>query len=99
MTLRGDVDLLAAPALAARLDALTAGPRPDLVLDLREVPFIDCAGLNVLCRARTRARAGHGRLRLVTDSARFLFVLRCAGLADVFDLSARWPDDPAGAGH
>ncbi|WP_340384408.1 hypothetical protein U5640_41625 [Streptomyces sp. SS7] len=32
----------------SRLDALTAGPRPDLVLDLRPVSFIDCAGLGVL---------------------------------------------------
>ncbi|MFF7731697.1 hypothetical protein [Streptomyces sp. NPDC007984] len=31
LTLRGELDLLAVPALRARLDVLTAGPCPDLV--------------------------------------------------------------------
>jgi len=79
------------PALAAHLDTLTAGRRPDLVLDLRPVSFVDCAGLGVLCRAR----AGQGRLRLVTVSTGFLRLLRCTGLAGVFDIRSRWPDDPA----
>lgn len=69
VTLHGDLDLLTAPALRERLDMLTAGPCPDLVLDLRPVSFIDCAGLGVLCRVRNRVRARHGRLRLVTGSA------------------------------
>ncbi|MFJ5560709.1 STAS domain-containing protein [Streptomyces sp. NPDC093250] len=84
--LRGEIDILTAPPLAARLDALTAGPHPDLVLDLRPVAFIDCAGLGVLRRARNRALARHGRLRLVTDSRSFRRVLRCVGLTGVFEL-------------
>lgn len=98
--LRGDIDLRAAPALAARLDALTAGPRPDLVLDLRPVSFIDCSGLGVLCRTRNRVMARQGRLRLVSGSTRFLRILRCVDLAGVFEVrprlaeaSARRPDD------
>ncbi|SMQ14183.1 anti-anti-sigma factor [Streptomyces sp. Ag82_O1-12] len=47
VTLRGELDRLAVPALRARLDMLTAGPCPDLVLDLRPVSFIDCSGLGV----------------------------------------------------
>ncbi|WP_327319542.1 STAS domain-containing protein [Streptomyces sp. NBC_01235] len=96
VTLRGEIDLLTAPALTARLDALTAGPRPDLVLDLRPVSFMDCAGLAVLCLALKRARARHGRLRLVTDSVRFLRILRCTGLTGTFDIHSRWPEDLAG---
>lgn len=84
--LRGEIDLLTAPPLSARLDTLTAGPCPDLVLDLRQVSFIDCSGLSVLCRARNRVLARHGRLRLVADSARFLRVLRGTLLADVFEI-------------
>ncbi|MER5436465.1 STAS domain-containing protein [Streptomyces sp. NPDC002588] len=99
VTLQGEIDLLAVPELAARLDALTEGPRPDLVLDLRPVSFIDCAGLGVLCRALRRARARHGRLRLVTDSARFLRILRCTSLAGAFDIRSRWPEGLAGPAH
>ncbi|WP_234323961.1 STAS domain-containing protein [Streptomyces sp. NRRL S-481] len=84
--LRGDVDILTAPSLASRLDALTAGPCPDLVLDLRSATFIDCTGLGVLCRARNRAEARQGRFRLVTGSAGFRRILRAVGLAEVFEL-------------
>jgi anti-sigma B factor antagonist len=84
----GEIDLLTAPFVAARLDSLTAGPRSDLVLDLRPVTFIDCTGLGLLCRARNRATARQGRLRLVTDSARLLGMLRHAGLAGAFEIHA-----------
>ncbi|MFC4463644.1 STAS domain-containing protein [Streptomyces xiangluensis] len=106
--LRGEIDIFTAPPLAARLEALTAGPHPDLVLDLRSMAFIDCTGLGVLCRARNRVVARHGRLRLVTDSVRFRRTLRAVGLAGVFELHpsmdgtlARTPgtgDVPARAG-
>ncbi|MFF9807994.1 STAS domain-containing protein [Streptomyces coeruleorubidus] len=84
--LRGEIDIFTAPSLAARLEALTADQHPDLVLDLRSMAFIDCTGLGVLCRARNRAEARHGRLRLVTDSLRFRRLLRAVGLAGVFEL-------------
>ncbi|WP_282699711.1 STAS domain-containing protein [Streptomyces sp. CC219B] len=90
--LHGELDLWAASLLTARLDALTAGPCPDLVLDLRDVSFVDCSGLAVLCRARTRALARHGRVRLVTASPHFLRLLRLTGLAGVFELYASLPN-------
>ncbi|AKN70779.1 hypothetical protein QR97_14010 [Streptomyces sp. PBH53] len=96
LALPGEIDLATVPALSARLDALTARPRPDLVLDLRPTEFIDCAGLGVLCRARNRVLARRGRLRLVTDSARFLRMLRVTGLGGVFEVQPRLPDLPAG---
>ncbi|MDF3146798.1 MULTISPECIES: STAS domain-containing protein [unclassified Streptomyces] len=85
--LRGEIDLFAASHLAAHLDALPS----DLVLDLRGVSFVDCSGLGVLCRTRNRILARQGRLRLVTDSARFLRVLRIAGLAGVFEIHPGLP--------
>lgn len=96
VTLRGELDLLAAPALRARLDMLTAGPCPDLVLDLRPVSFIDCSGLGVLCRVRNRVRARQGRLRLVTDSTSLRRVLRHTGMAGVFELLPGMPVGVAG---
>jgi anti-anti-sigma factor len=96
--LRGEIDIFTAPSLAARLEALTAGPRPDLVLDLRSMAFIDCTGLGVLCRARNRALARNGRLRLVTGSRCFRRVLRAAGLAGVFELHTSLSTDLARSG-
>ncbi|MER6129045.1 STAS domain-containing protein [Streptomyces sp. NPDC001795] len=90
--LRGEIDILTAPALGAHLDDLSAAARPDLVLDLHAVSFIDCAGLRLLCRARNRVMERHGRLRLVTDSDRFLRILSGAGLDGVFELYDRLPE-------
>ncbi|MGW4566635.1 STAS domain-containing protein [Streptomyces sp. NPDC004561] len=92
LPLHGEIDLLTAPALAERLDALTARPNPDLVLDLRPVAFMDCAGLGILCRTRNRVLARRGRLRLVADSAGFLRMLRAAGLGGVFEVQPRLPE-------
>ncbi|MCS0604892.1 STAS domain-containing protein [Streptomyces sp. LP11] len=98
LPLRGEIDVLTAPELTRRLDALTGDPRPDLVLDLRPVDFIDCAGLSALCRARNRVLARRGRLRLVTDSVGFLRMLRVTGLRDVFEVHPRLPAHCAEAG-
>jgi anti-sigma B factor antagonist len=92
VALRGEIDLLTAQPLSARLDMLTAGPRPDLVLDLRYVSFIDCAGLGALCRAQNRTAARGGRLRFVTGDTGFLRILRHAQLGGVFEIHARLPN-------
>ncbi|MER6208790.1 STAS domain-containing protein [Streptomyces sp. NPDC001642] len=89
LALSGELDLLTAQPLSARLDMLTADPHPDLVLDLRTVSFVDCAGLSVLCRARNRTATRGGRLRLVTADAGFLRILRHAQLGGVFEIHAR----------
>ncbi|MFF7986108.1 STAS domain-containing protein [Streptomyces sp. NPDC007901] len=87
VTLHGDIDVLAVLALRTALDALTSGPEPDLVVDLRAVSFIDCSGLGVLCRARNRIRSRQGRLRLIAPDDGFLRLLRRTGLDDTFELA------------
>lgn len=91
--LHGEIDVLTAPAISERIDELTAGPCPDLVVDLRGVTFIDCRGLAVLCRARRRAAEHTGRMRLVIDSPGVLRLLRVTGLANAFEVSPV-PDGP-----
>jgi anti-sigma B factor antagonist len=86
VALSGDIDLVARLSLSARLDALTAVPRPDLAVDLRSVSFNDCAGLGLLCRVRDRVLARDGRLRLVTNSASFRRFLARTGLAGIFQM-------------
>ncbi|MFE9924975.1 STAS domain-containing protein [Streptomyces sp. NPDC005774] len=95
---RGELDLLTAPALSQRLDVLTAGAFPDLVLDLRAVSFIDCSGLRALCRARRRALSCGGRLRLITGSPGLLRVLHHTRLTGAFELLPRLPAELDSAG-
>lgn len=88
MELSGEIDMLTAPCIGARLDVLTARPLPDLVVDLRSVSFIDCTGLGVLCRVANHVRARQGRLRLVTDNPRFRRILRLTRLSGAFEVCA-----------
>ncbi|WP_063786012.1 STAS domain-containing protein [Streptomyces sp. MMG1533] len=80
----GEIDLASAGFLVAYLDAATAGPEPDVLVDLRRVDFFDCSGLRVLCRAETRTRQRGGRLRLVSDRPHIHQLLRATGLLGRF---------------
>ncbi|MER5257198.1 MULTISPECIES: STAS domain-containing protein [unclassified Streptomyces] len=61
----GEIDLLTAPGLVCHLDWLTYTGRPDLLIDLRPVSFMDTSGIKALARARDRATGRCGKIRLV----------------------------------
>lgn len=54
--------------------------QPYILLDLRDVSFIDSAGLGILVRLLTRARTAHGDLKLCTVSPHLREVLRSTKL-------------------
>ncbi|MGG7575341.1 STAS domain-containing protein [Streptomyces sirii] len=87
LELRGDLDILAVSVLSERLDGITRGEGVDLVVDLRGVTFIDCAGLSLLSRARHRTRQRGGRLRLtgVVEGGSVARLLRMTGLTGDFE--------------
>jgi anti-sigma B factor antagonist len=69
---QGELDLAAAPQLEAALSAQT-GP---VVLDLRELTFVDAAGLRVLVEAEAHSRQDGMNLRFIAGEAvRRLFEL------------------------
>ncbi|WP_432145710.1 STAS domain-containing protein [Streptomyces sp. bgisy084] len=88
----GELDYPSAARTNRRLDPVTAGDRPHMVLDLSRVDFLDCGGIGVLCRARRRARAHGGRLSLVITDPRFLRTLDAVGLTGSFDILGAPPD-------
>lgn len=56
----GDLDLYSAPDLQARIAEWSRPAVAGIMVDLRDVTFIDSAGLRVLLGSKTRAeRAGH----------------------------------------
>jgi anti-sigma B factor antagonist len=80
---RGELDLATAPALEAALDrALTAAPR--VVLDLRELEFIDSSGLRALLTARRRAQDAGAEFSLVAGDRGLERTLEIAGVLEVF---------------
>jgi anti-sigma B factor antagonist len=75
----GEVDLSTAPLLDGALDAGLASGRRTVVVDLRQVSFIDCTGIGLLTRARCRARRQGTRLHIRAGRA----VARTAALLDL----------------
>jgi anti-sigma B factor antagonist len=82
LALSGELDVISAPDLAERLDALAAEACPRVLLDLSRLSFVDSAGVSVLVKARHEAEA-HGRqliLRGATEQVHQVFSV--LGLAD-----------------
>ena len=67
VAVRGEIDAHTAPALKERLLDLVAGGIDRLVVDLREVTFIESVGLGTLVAARKRLRPFDKSLCLVLD--------------------------------
>ncbi|MCD9161962.1 STAS domain-containing protein [Streptomyces albireticuli] len=96
--LHGEIDILAEQELGPRVDALTERFRADVVIDLREVAFLDASGLRLLLRARERVLERGGRLRLVRGVPRVFRVLRVTGVEGAFTVVDAFPYGRVGEG-
>jgi anti-anti-sigma factor len=88
LRLDGELDLVTAPWLARRLRKLEAERPPVLVIDLRDLTFMDSSGLRELFSAQRRARAEGRRLVLVKGSApidRVLEMVRAEAAVETVD--------------
>ena len=87
---RGELDLAGAPTLKRALDE--SQDRAQLViLDLRDLTFMDASGLHVIIDADTRARRCRQRLVLVRGPApidRLLELVGVSGRLEIVDLPA-----------
>ncbi len=90
VVLRGELDVATAPRLD---DALGDGGEAlrDLVVDLRDLTFLDSTGLRSLLRARGLAEAAGGGLVLVPGPPAVQRVFELTGLAEQFT----WSEAPA----
>ena len=75
---RGDIDIATAPAVREAMLAQVAGHR--IVLDLREVAFMDTSGLQLLVEGRRRALAEGGEFAIVDGPPPVQRVIEVAGL-------------------
>jgi anti-sigma B factor antagonist len=88
----GEIDVSTADVLRERLVELLDRDRTDLVVDLRQVRFMDSTGLGVLVGTLKKVRLLGGRLQLVIDSERLLKVFRITALLQVFTVHATLED-------
>ena len=81
IAVRGELDVATGPALEASIgEARAAGG--ELILDLRELRFIDASGLAVLLRAQQRARRAGQRFAVSARARPLERLLALTGLRD-----------------
>ena len=94
LRLSGELDLAAAPRLAAVLeDALASAWL--VVVDLRDLTFIDSSGLAVIRAADDRARRSERRLVLIRGPAQVSRLIDLAGSSDRFRTADLTPGQSA----
>jgi anti-sigma B factor antagonist len=96
VTLRvsGEIDLHTAQSLRDAALAALRQHGATLRIDLREVPFMDSTGLEVLLATRRRAQLEGGSLTLVGPTPAVRRVIEVTGLDKLFPIA---PDEPGAA--
>jgi anti-sigma B factor antagonist len=78
--LRGDAE----GKLKDRIAELIASRRIHIVLNLRDVPYVDSSGLGEIVRSHTLVRRSGGRLGLTHLNRRLVDLLTITKLSDIF---------------
>jgi anti-sigma B factor antagonist len=86
VALRGELDLHHAYVVDEELRHVEGGRPPCIVLDLRELTFMDSCGLGRLLAARRRARRDGRRLVLVRGGRAIQQMLALTGLDEAFEI-------------
>ena len=84
----GEVDLATSPQLQAVLVDLVDRGLHQLIIDLEQVSFLDCAGIGMLVDARRRVQEQGGSLTLVRPRPFVRQVLALTGMTTVFPIAS-----------
>jgi anti-sigma B factor antagonist len=84
LTLLGELDLGTAPELERVLRELEATNADRLLIDLRRLAFMDCAGIAILAQAQRSADANGHRLALQSGPGQVRRLLELTGLVERF---------------
>jgi anti-sigma B factor antagonist len=91
MRLRGQFDVSNRRRFDEKLREVRAAEPEQLVIDLRELTFVDSTGLSLLLKANNMAREDHFRLQIVRSPAAIVqVVLEATGVEEFLP----WADEP-----
>src|SRR5689334_20794622 len=100
IALRGELDLAHAYAFDEELRRVEDARPAVVVLDLRELAFLDSCGLARLLAARRRARRAGHRLLLVRGSAAVQRLFALSAVDEAFEMVSEVPEAlTAASGH
>jgi anti-sigma B factor antagonist len=78
----GELDLASSPALESELERGAAAKAALVIVDLRQLEFMDSTGLSVLVRAHQRATENGQRFGVVKGAQQVQRLLSLTGVAD-----------------
>lgn len=82
LRLKGELDLAEFEAFNAALSERQFNGRSCVLLDLRELTFMDCSGLRAILLAIERAETGGGELKLIRGPRQVHRVFEVTGVMD-----------------
>jgi anti-sigma B factor antagonist len=91
VALRGELDLNHAYSFDEELRHVEGDRPPCIVLDLRELTFMDSCGMGRLVAARRRARRAGRRLVLVRGGRAVQYLLALSGMEEAFEIVGEVP--------
>ena len=80
LSITGEIDLSNATDLSAQLQAAAESDGRGVILDLRELRYIDSSGIKVLVKAHLDARGAGGQIVLAAATANVQRLLTITGL-------------------
>ena len=83
----GELDIATAPQLEQAISAATSEPVSELVLDLRELTFMDSTGLRTLAEANVKAEQAGTALSIWRGPRQIERVLEISGLGALLPLA------------
>ncbi|CAK7286427.1 Anti-sigma factor antagonist [Streptomyces misionensis JCM 4497] len=84
LTPAGEIDHHTGDSLSQTLD-LSSTPRPRVVVDMRQVTFMDSSGINILIAVHRALTGAGGRLRLAAPRTAVMRTLALVGIDTVID--------------
>jgi anti-sigma B factor antagonist len=82
VSVKGELDLASSPALEEELARIAASKVEVVIVDLRELDFMDSTGLSVLVRAHQRACDSGQRFALIKGPQQVQRLLTLTGVAE-----------------
>jgi anti-sigma B factor antagonist len=75
-----------ATAFRERVDALIAAGKPNIILNMGRVAYVDSTGLGALVVCQTRSRKANGSIKLLNLNRRNIELLVMTKLATIFEI-------------
>ncbi|HET6856715.1 MAG TPA: STAS domain-containing protein [Streptomyces sp.] len=95
LSLAGDLDLHMSLMVFPSVSEAVRPAEGRVVIDLREVTFVDCSGLELLLQIRRLVRAQGGTVRILSPHPTLLRIVRYLALEEPFEVIGHLGDELA----